>query len=49
MTKLALLGLLWRDSSRARTIRKSLLIALAALIHVPIAFALLTRAAAMFV
>ena len=39
------LVLFWRDASSI--VRKSLLIALAAFIHVPIALALIERAAAM--
>lgn len=49
MNKLAPLGLIWRDTSHTRIIRQSLLIALAALIHVPIALALLNQAAEIFV
>lgn len=48
MNKLPLASLR-RDVNQGRVIRKSLLITLAALIHVPIALAILSRAATMFV
>jgi hypothetical protein len=47
MNKLPLASL-WRDVSHGRIVRKSAVIALATLIHVPIALAILGRAAAMF-
>ena len=48
MNKLPPLASLWRDASHGRIVRKSLLIALAAMIHIPIVLAVHSRAAAMF-
>lgn len=47
MNKLPLASL-WRDASQGRIVGKSLVIALATLIHAPIALAILGRATAMF-